>query len=165
MDRATSHYIENLDLIMRKNSSLYILIPPDLTKFFQPLDISVNFPFKHYLKEEYCGFNIANMNSKKITQNDIINMICKIWYDENKISDNTITKAFKITWITEDFNQNQSKIKFVWPKEIIPNADIKKYLLENLKEKIEMNSQDNFLIEDDFQNGEKEGFCEKGDLF
>ena len=63
-------------------------------------------------------------------------MICKIWYDENKISDDTITKAFKITGITEDFNQNQSKIKFVWPKEIIPSVDIKKYLLENLTCKI-----------------------------
>ena len=83
-------------------------------------------------------------------------MICKIWYDENKISDDTITKAFKITEITEDFNQNQSKIKFVSPKEIKPFFDIKKYSLENLKEKIEMNSQNNFSIEDNFQKYEKE---------
>ena len=65
MDRATSHYIGNLDLIIRKNNSLYILISPGLTKIFQPLDISFNFPFKHFLKAEYCGFNISNMKSKK----------------------------------------------------------------------------------------------------
>ena len=69
------------------------------------------------------------MNTKKITKNDIINMICKIWYDENKISDYTITKAFKVSGTTEDFNQNQSKIKFVWPKEILQKVDIKKYIL------------------------------------
>ena len=41
-------------------------------------------------------------------------------------------------------------------KEIIPKVDIKKYILENLKEKIEINSQENYSIEDDFQNEEKE---------
>lgn len=55
MDRATTHYIKNLDLTMKKNNCLYILLPPGLTKFFQPLDISVNFPFKHYLKGDYWG--------------------------------------------------------------------------------------------------------------
>ena len=176
IDRATSHYIENLDLTMKKNNSL---VPPGLTKFFQPLDISVNFPFKHYLNTEYFKYNIANMNTKKITQNNIINMICKIWYDENKISDDIIKKGFKVSGITEDFNQNQSKIKFVWPKEIIPKVDIKKYILENLEEKIEINSHDNYWIEYDFQNDEKEEkiiqpkiteifvrqFPEKGELF
>ena len=75
LNRATSHYIDNLDSIMKKNNSAYILIPPGLTKLFQPLDISINFPFKHYLKEQYCSFNIVNMNKKKVTHNEIINMI------------------------------------------------------------------------------------------
>ena len=50
-DRATSHYIENLDSVMKKNNSAYILIPPGLTKFFQSLDISINFPFKLFKRK------------------------------------------------------------------------------------------------------------------
>ena len=53
LDPATSHYIESLDNVMKKNKSAYILIPPGLKKFCQPLDISINFPFRHYLKEQY----------------------------------------------------------------------------------------------------------------
>ena len=33
MERATFHYIDNLDNIMKKNNSAYILIPPGITKY------------------------------------------------------------------------------------------------------------------------------------
>ena len=49
---------------MKKNNSAFILIPPGLTKFFQPLDLSINFPLKHYLKEKYCSFNIVRTQKK-----------------------------------------------------------------------------------------------------
>jgi hypothetical protein len=35
------------------------------------------------------------MKSKKITQNDIINMICKIWFDEDNIIDNTGHRVYR----------------------------------------------------------------------
>ena len=116
LDQATSHYIENLDSVMKKNNSAYILIPPGLTKFFQPLDLSINFPFKHYLKENYCSFNIINKNTKKVTHNDIIKMIYDTWYDKEKISEETIKKSFVVAGITEDFNKTKSKIKFTLSK-------------------------------------------------
>ena len=51
LDRATSHYYENISDDFKRNDGNYVLIPPGLTRFLQPLDISINFPFKNALKK------------------------------------------------------------------------------------------------------------------
>ena len=42
MDRATSHYHHDLVKLFKENNSRYLLIPPGLTPFIQPLDVSIN---------------------------------------------------------------------------------------------------------------------------
>ena len=49
MNRATSYYESNLVEKFKKNISNYILIPSGLTKYVQPLDISINGPMKKRL--------------------------------------------------------------------------------------------------------------------
>lgn len=44
LDRATSHYFTELKDEFYSRNYKYVLIPPGLTRFAQPLDISVNFP-------------------------------------------------------------------------------------------------------------------------
>ena len=46
MDRATTHYDENLKNWFKKFKSYFILIPPGLTRYIQPLDVSINGPLK-----------------------------------------------------------------------------------------------------------------------
>ena len=95
LDRATSHYYENISDDFKRNEGNYILIPPGLTRFLQPLDISINFPFKNALKKIYINFNLFKMNSEKAKPEDIINFIYEIWYDNNEIKPETIIKSFK----------------------------------------------------------------------
>ena len=46
MDRATTHYDKNLSKLFKDNNSSFILIPPGLTRYIQPLDVSINGPLK-----------------------------------------------------------------------------------------------------------------------
>ena len=46
IDRATTHYDKNLSKLFKDNNSSFILIPPGLTRYIQPLDVSINDPLK-----------------------------------------------------------------------------------------------------------------------
>jgi len=48
MDRATTHYDANLSDKFKLYNACYILIPPGLARFIQPLDVSINAPFKKF---------------------------------------------------------------------------------------------------------------------
>ena len=51
LDRATSHYYENLADNFKRKEGECVLIPPGLTRFLQPLDISINYPIKNAIKK------------------------------------------------------------------------------------------------------------------
>ena len=73
--RATTHYDENFVSNFEKFNSNYILIPPGLTRFSRPLDVSINAQFKKYLHHWYIIFLIDNENKRKPTEIDIINAV------------------------------------------------------------------------------------------
>ena len=68
LDRAASHYDENLIDVFKKNNSFFILIPPGLTRFIQPLDISINGPFKRAMHHWDIDFRIQNKKKKNQLQ-------------------------------------------------------------------------------------------------
>lgn len=49
MDRATIHFENNLNEKFEREKWKYSLIPSGLTRYFQPLVISINYPMKEYL--------------------------------------------------------------------------------------------------------------------
>ena len=51
IDRATSHYENQLITIFKDNNCKYILIPPGITRFCQPIDVSINAPVKAAIKK------------------------------------------------------------------------------------------------------------------
>ena len=83
-------------------------------------------------------------------------MIYDTWYDKEKISEEIIKKSFVVAGITEDFNKTKSKIKFTLSKQLIPQVDMKNYLLEKLKEQKGIESKIIDSIEDDFNNDKKQ---------
>ena len=153
MDRATSHYSDNLIKSFINNNSTYILIPAGLTRYLQPLDVSVNFPFKNYLKQEYINFNLFKFNNEKAKHEDIINFVYKVWYSDNKITAEIIKNSFKVTGITEDFMQSKKKRIFKWPDSIVPEVDMKEYISKLKKNNIEQKYD---VILEDSDNKEKE---------
>lgn len=153
LDRATSHYSDGLIKNFINNNSTFILIPSGLTRYLQPLDVSVNFPFKNFLKSEYINFNLFKSDKEKATHNDIINFVYNVWYSNNKITEDIIKKSFKVTGITEDFIQSKNKKIFKWPDSIIPEIEIKDYVDKLTKNNIEKKFD---VIEVDSDNKEKE---------
>ena len=123
------------------------------------MDISVNFPFKNALKNQYINFNIFKKLSDKAKHNDIINFIYDIWYSETEIKKETIIKSFKVVGITENFSQSKSKLKFKWPLEISPKVEIKEYLekyLRNSEREREILKKSPEVINDDFEDNKAE---------
>ena len=153
LDRATSHYSDGLIKNFINNNSTFILIPSGLTRYLHTLDVSVNFPFKNFLKSEYINFNLFKSNKEKATHNDIINFVYNVWYSNNKITEDIIKKSFKVTGITEDFIQSKNKKIFKWPDSIIPEIEIKDYVDKLTKNNIEKKFD---VIEVDSDNKEKE---------
>lgn len=100
LDRATTHYEENLVEKFKKFNASYILIPPGLTRFLQPLDCSVNGPFKKALTHWDVEYRIDHKNTKKPSYNDLIDAVLENWCSEDKITAEIIFNSFKITGIS-----------------------------------------------------------------
>ena len=59
------------------------MIPDEIKKYLQPLYVSINKPFKYELKKRYTKYCIDQKDTKtRVTQEDIINYVGKIWYDD-----------------------------------------------------------------------------------
>ena len=59
LDKAPSHITKNIMSYFKNKEVEYTFVPAKLTRFLQPLDIGINFPFKTQLKNKYL-INEAN---------------------------------------------------------------------------------------------------------
>ena len=163
MDRATSHYDETLVDIFKKYNSYFILIPPGLTRFIQPLDVSINGPFKKAMHHWDIDFRIQNKNEKKPTPNDIINAVVDIWYNNTTIKQCNIINSFKSTGISINLDGSEQHLvhkhaelcdEIIIPNDVIlePNQiDIAENIGNNLNLiKEENNKEGNSKITDYF---------------
>ena len=58
-----------------------------MTRFFQPLDFSVNKPYKEALKNKYVSYCIDNgVDNLKLSRNIMIEFVCDVWYNNDIIS-------------------------------------------------------------------------------
>lgn len=110
MNRATSYYESNLVEKFKKNISNYILIPSGLTKYVQPLDISINGPMKKRLIFWDTEFLINHLNSKKPNENDLIETIYSKWYDNKEITKDNIINSFKTTGISSNLKGKENHL-------------------------------------------------------
>ena len=62
-----------------------------LTRYLQPIDVSISKPFKDELKKRYAKYCIDQKDTKtRIIQEDLINWVGEIWY--NKLSSGMVNK-------------------------------------------------------------------------
>ena len=110
LDYCPAHYTEETLNFMEKKGLYYVFIPKRLTMVLQPLDRSINFPFKKYLKQKYSEFLFKNKDSnskEKLSESRIriVKDITKIRFgkteDNNEyISPEIIIKSFLIPGIS-----------------------------------------------------------------
>lgn len=117
MDRTRSLFSDDFSENFKIENSKYILIPPGMTSFLQPLDVCINKPFKDELLKSYTDFEIKNVLTKKLIQEDIIDMIEKVWYNDNLIKSELIKKSFKICGISNKIDGPEDN-EFKWPDEV-----------------------------------------------
>ena len=75
-----------------------------------PFDVSINKPFKDELKKKYTKY--CKDTKAKITQEVLINLVGKIWYDD-KLSSEMEIKSFKTTGIIPALDKNEYEMFIV----------------------------------------------------
>ena len=100
LDRATTHFDDSFNKLFENHNSKYVMIPPGQTCFLQPLDTSINKCIKQFMRQEDTLFRIKTANIRPPSEEDIIEMFVKIWYDETKIRKDVIIKSFKTSGIS-----------------------------------------------------------------
>ena len=60
MDKYTTHIKENIKFLLNTNNYIPYYIPAGMTMVLQPLDRSINFPFKCYWKDKFTEFLLNN---------------------------------------------------------------------------------------------------------
>ena len=82
LDQATSHITTNVLNLLKSGNKDVSIIPGGLTRFFQPLDVAINQPFKVHLRELYISYCIKNgEDNKNISRTKMIEFVCNAWYD------------------------------------------------------------------------------------
>lgn len=137
IDQATSYITPKVLSLLKRGNREVSIIPGGLVRFFQPLDVAINKPFKHCLKELYISYCIKNVRDKtKISRTKMIEFICNTWYGPNKIIDKMIYHSFRATGIANKLNHQEDKLFSSWRKmenkmPLIDNNLEKNYSLDN----------------------------------
>ena len=148
MDRARSHFSEEIDNLFKENDANYVLIPPGMTSVLQPLDTHVNKVFKSNIRNEYHKWLIKNKNSV-INENDITDFIHNAWYTiDQKQKEVLIEKSFKYNGITlktdgsEDAEYLKIQKEYYDLLNIVSNEEVDDDILDNdLDELVDKNEE------------------------
>ena len=93
MDDVSMHKIDIVKDKLEECKTKVSMISGGLTRYLQ--DVFINKRFKDELKGRYTKYCIHKKDTKaRVTQEDLINWIGEIWYD-NKLSSEIVSKSFK----------------------------------------------------------------------
>ena len=138
IDKAPSHKSENSLQLMKNNKTYYKFIFEGMTKYLQPNDIGLNKVFKDRIKNEYLNMKVNEFmnnnneidyltqkfkDNKKISDKDIqrlkiIDMVMKVWYDDDLINKVSITNSYLKAGITYPLDGSMDD-EFEFPEEVL----------------------------------------------
>ena len=134
MDRVTTHFENNLTEKLENEKWKFSLIPSGLTRYCQPLDISINYPMKEYLHQFDTLYRIKTLNRIKPSEEELIKEVFNIWNDPNKITRDMIFHSFKKTGISVKLDNSERGLINISDKLIeeneIPDPD--NILIQNI---------------------------------
>ena len=109
LDKAPSHNNDQAIEKLYNNNIPFVFIPSGLTRFLQPLDISINKPFKDKLRNCHALWRANNPNNynQKIKKEKIVNWINDIWNNNLLIKTETVFNSFKIVGITNSMDGSE----------------------------------------------------------
>lgn len=117
LDKATSHVTDNIIAKYKNDNNFLTFIPSGLTRYLQPLDVVINKPFKEALKKLYVEYCIENeAENSPVSRKKILEMITKVWWDENIITKEMIYKSFRVTGIANSLNGEEDYLFSAWSK-------------------------------------------------
>ena len=115
MDKATFHYDSDILQKFTNENKFISFIPSGLTRYLQPLDVSVNKIFKSAIKEKYIQYCISNGNENiKVSRTNIIDWICSVWNNDEIISRELIYNSFRCTGIGNNLNGSEDHMFTAW---------------------------------------------------
>ena len=125
------------------------MIPPGLTRYVQPLDISINKPFKSEILQKYSQFQIKTLNCQKPTHENIIEFVYDIWNNSGIIiTKEIIIKSFKICGISNAMDSIEDHF-FEWPQEIWSDIQYDLFKDSNKNDESSSQSSDSYNTEDE----------------
>jgi hypothetical protein len=115
-DSFSGHLTDSVKNDLRENNTDLVVIPGGLTSVCQPLDVSINRPFKVYLRNKWHtwmangGAGItAGGNLRRATLHDACTWVLEAW---NEISPAIVIKAFKKCMISNNLDGSEDMIPF-----------------------------------------------------
>ena len=82
IDDASMHKIPEIKRSVELSETKVMMIQGALTRYFQPLDVSTNKPFKEEIRRKYYEYCIENTKFK-VSRKQIIDWVGEIWNSEN----------------------------------------------------------------------------------
>lgn len=116
LDAFRGHTTDSVKNRLQQHNCDLVVIPGGMTSVLQPLDVSINKPFKQYAREEYEKWletpNLPRTPAgkiKKVPPSTVAAWISTAW---KRISEETIRKSFKKCCITNALDGSEDDI--IW---------------------------------------------------
>ena len=109
-DKATMHISFEIQRLLVKNKINFAYIPAGLTSILQPLDVSINRPYKDSIRHSYEEATIAFKSNKipKIKREVLLKWVVENW--ENSIKKDSIEKSFLICGISNNLDGSEDDL-------------------------------------------------------
>ena len=98
LDDASMHKTPGIRKSIELSETKVMMIPDGLTRYLQPLDVSINKPFKDGIRRKYNEYWLEK-GDVKVSRKEIIDWVGEVWYDD-KLSTDMVVKSFKKAGVT-----------------------------------------------------------------